>query len=44
MNQCSVISVKYYVHHSGLHDTHSTETYVENVSKSASCTNEYYSI
>lgn len=44
MNQSSVISGKYYVHHSGLHYTLSTETFIDNISKSASYKNEYYSI
>lgn len=44
MNQSSVISRKYYVHHSGLNYTLSTETFIENISKSASYTHEYYSI
>lgn len=44
MNQSSVISRKYCVHHSGLNYTLSTETFIENISKSASYTHEYYSI
>ena len=43
MNQSSVISGKYYVHHSGLHYT-LIETFIDNISKSDSYTNEYFSI
>ena len=43
MNQSSVISGKYYVHYSGLHYT-LIETFIDNISKSDSYTNEYFSI